>query len=271
MSISTPPPARTAGQPWITITLAVFGGLALAGAGATAAVAASADLDRTDVVQRIDVDGVESLDLDASASDVRVEFGDVDEAELSVKGGRGGAWTIERDGDELLVRSPDSGFGWWFGRWFDDDRTAVLTLPNELEGLDASFRLNAGGLDITGSYGELELELAAGDLNVDGSARSLEADVSAGGADLLLDGVDEADLSVAAGDLSVELTGSAPSRVTITANAGSADLTLPDTGYHVTQSVSAGELDNRLEQSSDSRNSIEVTLSAGTVTLRPGS
>lgn len=271
MSISTPPPARNAGQPWITITLAVFGGLALAGTGATAAVAAAADLDRTDVLRTIDVTGVESLDLDASASDVRVEFGDVDEAELTVKGGRGGAWVLERDDDELLVRSPDSTFGWWFGRWFDDDRTAVLTLPNELEGLDASFHLNAGGLDVTGAYGELDVELGAGELNVDCSARSLDADVSAGGADLLLDGVDEAELTVAAGDLSVELTGTAPRSVTIDANAGSADLTVPDGDYRVIQNVSAGDLDNRLEQSSDSRNSIEVTLSAGTVTLRPGS
>lgn len=271
MSISTPPPARTAGQPWITIALAVFGGLALAGTGATAAVAASGDLNRTDTVQRVDVTGVEDLDLNASASNVRVEFGDVDEAELSVRGGRGGAWIIERDEDELLVRSPDTWFGWWFGRWFDDDSTVVLTLPKELEGIDASFVLSAGGLDVTGAFGELDVEVAAGDLNIDGSARSLEADVSAGGADLLLDGVDEADLSVSAGDLAVELTGNPPSTVTIDVSAGSAELTVPEGEYDILQNVSAGELDNRLEQSPDSRNSIEVTLSAGSVTLRPGS
>jgi len=275
----TPPPAQTApptastGAPhrWITITLAVFGGLAIVGTGATAAVAASGDIARTETVQRVDVDGVESLDLNASASDVRVEFGDVDEAELSVRGGRGGAWTITRDDDELLVRSPDTWFGWWFGRWFDDDRTVVLTLPDRLQGLDATFVLNAGGLDVTGSYGELDVEMAAGDLRVDGSARSLETDMSAGRADLLLDGVDEADLSVSAGDLSVELTGAPPSEVSIDVSAGSAEITLPDTGYSVFQTVSAGHLDNRLEQSSNSRNSIEVTLSAGSVTLRPGS
>lgn len=271
MSISTPPPTRSAGRSWITVTLAVFGGFALAGAGATAAVAASGDLVRTDSVQRVDVDGIDSLDLNASASNIRVEFADVDAAELTVRGGRGGEWRIERDEDELVVRSPDTWFGWWFGRWFDDEGTVVLTLPEKLQGLDASFVLSAGGLDVTGSFGELDVELAAGDLNIDGSADSLDADVSAGGADLLLDGIDEAELSVSAGDLAVELTGTPPSSVTIDVSAGSAELTVPDGQYEVFQNVSAGELDNRLEQSTGSRNSIEVTLSAGSVTLRPGS
>jgi len=276
----TPPPASVAapapvpssggGNRWITVTLAVFGGLALAGTGATAAVAASGDLARTDSVQRLDVTGVDGLDLEASASDVRVEFGDVDEAELTVTGGRGGAWTFERDEDEILVRSPDTVFGWWFGRWFDDDRTVVLTLPEELEGIDASFVLNAGGLDVSGRFGELETELSAGDLRVEGEASSLDADVNAGRADIALDGVEEAELSVAAGNLTVELTGTAPTETSIDVSAGGLTLTLPDDGYRITQNVSAGTLDNRLGQSTSSRNSIDVTLSAGTVTLRPG-
>ncbi|WP_217177025.1 DUF4097 family beta strand repeat-containing protein [Streptomyces sp. AC495_CC817] len=273
----TPPPASGPASPprsprnttWITVTTAIIGGLALAGAGTTAAVAASADLSRIDSVQTLDVGGAESLDVDASATDLRVEFRDVDEAELAVHGGRGD-WTLDRSGDEILVRSPDSVFGWWFGRWFDDEVSVVLTLPRELEGLDATFRLNAGGLDVSGEYGDLDLQLAAGDLTVDGTAESLSADVSAGSADLALDGVDTADLSVSAGDLTVVLTGDGPRETTIGVSAGSADVTLPDVGYGITQNVSAGSLDNRLEQSSSSRNSIDVTLSAGEVTLRPG-
>lgn len=268
MSIAPTPPNRHAAQPWITVTLAVIGGLALAGSGATAAFAAAGDLGRTSTVQRVGVDGVESLDLNASASTVRVEFADVSEAELSVDGG--GAWRIDRNDDELVVRSPDTWFGWWFGRWFGDDSTVVLTLPNHLQGIDASFVLSAGGLDVSGTFDDLSVELAAGDLNVDGTATTLDADVSAGSADLLLDGVDEADLSMSAGTLNVELTGTAPSSVTVDVNAGTTEITLPDGGYRVTQNVSAGTLDNRLEYSSSSRNSVDVSLSAGTVTLRPG-
>ena len=276
----TPPPSSSqqpaASAPrggratWITATLAVVGGLALAGGGATAAFAAAGDLSRTDSVQSIDVRGVDSVDLDASAAEVRVVFGDVDEAELSVHGERDGAWTLDRDGDELIVRSPHTVFGWWFGRWFDDDRSAVLTLPRELEGIDASFTLNAGGLDVSGEYGELDLEVAAGGVTVDGSATSLDVDLSAGRADVSLDAVAEADLHVSAGTLRVDLTGTAPRETSIDVSAGSAEITLPDDGYVVTQDVSGGSLDNRLGQASDSRNSIDVTLSAGSVTLRPG-
>lgn len=261
---------RPGGTSWITVTLAVIGGLALVGTGATAAVAASGDLSRSDTVLELDVTGVSELDLNASASDVRVEFGDVDQAQLAVTGGRGGPWTLQRDEDELLVRGPETVFGWWFGGWFDDDRSVVLTLPSELQGLDASFTLSAGSLDVTGRFGELDTELSAGDLTISGSASSLDADVSAGSADILLDGVREADFAVSAGDLTVELTGAAPSETSIDVSAGGLDLSVPVGEYNITQNVSAGTLDNRLDHSSSSRNSIDVTLSAGTVTLRPG-
>ncbi|MFT4260052.1 DUF4097 family beta strand repeat-containing protein [Microbacterium sp.] len=267
MSSTTPPPAN---HSWITITLAVFGGLALVGVGGTAAVAASGDLSRTDSVQRVDVDGVTAIEFDGSASDVRVQFGDVDEAELTVRGGRGGAWTFERDDDELIVRSPAVFWGWWLGRWFDDDRTVVLTLPERLEGIDASFILSAGGLDVDGAFGELDIEVSAGELTVEGSSSELDVDLSAGGADLLLDGVSEAELSVSAGDLTVELTGTAPRAIAIDVSAGGADVTLPDAEYAIVQDVSAGTFDNRMGNAAGSDRIIDVTLSAGTVTLRSG-
>ncbi|MBO0980312.1 DUF4097 family beta strand repeat-containing protein [Microbacterium sp. SD291] len=282
----TPPPAstppavpvvepapRTPGAGAITIVTAIVGGIALLGAGATGAAAASSDLGSSDAVQSIDVSGITSLDMDVSAGDVRVEFGDVDEAELSVTGDRGRGWTLERDGDELVVRSPDHRFGWWFGEWFDNDQLAVLTLPSELQdaGFDASLTLNAGSLDVSGEFGELDLELAAGDLTVKGVAAALDAQVSAGGADIVLEDVSTAELGVSAGNLTVELTGTPPTETSVDVNAGELDLTVPDAEYHVTQDVSAGDLDNRLEESSDSRRTIEVSISAGTVTLRPGS
>ena len=279
----TPPPAgpSTAGsvpapQPWrprarwITVVTAIVGGLALASAGGSAAVAATIDLTRTESMrQSVDVRGVTSVDLEASASEVRVEFGDVDEAELSVQGG-GGSWTFRRDGYELVVRSPDTVFGWWFAGWSADNRSVVLTLPRGLEGVDASLELSAGSLDVSGSYGELDTEVSAGNLSVDASASSLDATLSAGRADLVLDRVDSAEFSVSAGDLTAELRGAAPRETLVDLSAGSADITLPSGDYAISQDVSAGNFDNRLETSPASRNSIEVTLSAGSVTLRPG-
>lgn len=259
------------------IAIAVFGGIVLLGAGGTAAFAATHDISMaahsgSTGTQSVNVDGLGSLTVDIAASDVTARFGDVDEATLEVTGGRSGSWTLERDGDELVVRSPDRGFGWWFGdNWFKGDETVVLTLPESLDGagLDADFSLSAGSLGIEGMYGEVDIEMGAGGLNMDGSATSIDADISAGRADLSLFDVDEADFTVAAGKLVAEIANTAPRSVTIDVSAGTLELTLPDEAYAVTQDVSAGSLDNRLDTSNNSRYVIDATVSAGNVVLRP--
>lgn len=264
------------------IALAVFGGIVLLGAGGTAAFAATHDISAAansgvSGTQSMNVDGIESLRVDISASDVTARFGDVDEATLEVTGGRIGSWTLERDGDELVVRSPDRGFGSWFGGdwfgggWFDRNETVVLTLPESLEGaeLDADFSLSAGSLGIEGMYGEVDIEMGAGALSMDGSAASIDADISAGRADMSLFDVNEADFTVSAGKLVAELANTAPRSVTIDVSAGSLELTLPDEAYAVRQDVSAGSFDNRLDTSNSSRFEIVATVSAGNVVLRP--
>jgi len=257
------------------VVTAVVGGLALLGAGGTAAAAAAGNImssSRPDSVQSVGVEGIDSIDVDADASSMRVEFGDVDEAELAITNGRGTAWTFERDGDELVVRSPQGVFGWWFGNWFGDEEIAVLTLPESLRGagLDADLALDAGSLDVAGDFGVLDITVSAGALDVEGAAKEVDVQMNAGRADILLDGVDQADLGVSAGDLTVELTGTPPSQTSIDVSAGSLDLTVPDVEYAITQDVSAGTLNAKVEQASSARRTIEVSLSAGTATIRPG-
>lgn len=274
---SGPASGRTA----VLIVTAVVGGIALLGAGGTAAFAASGDLFGSDRgstvggfagdgdVKTLQVDGVTSLDLDADASAVRVQFGDVDEAELAVTNDSGRSWTLERDGDELVVRRPDSLFN-WFPNWFADEERVVLTLPDDLSGLDAELTLDAGSLDVAGEFGRLDLDLSAGALDVEGSATDVGIDMSAGQADVLLDDVDQSDLRISAGKLRVEFTGTAPSAIRVDASAGSVDLTVPDVEYSISQEVDAGSLDATVEQASSARRTIEVTLSAGNVNIRPG-
>jgi len=265
-------PPRSARSKAIVTWTAVFGGLALVGTAGTAAAASVSDFSRSTSEQSLDVAGIEGIDVDASAADVTVRFGDVTDAELEVSGGRG-EWTMYRDDDDLVVRGPDSAFGWWFGGWFGDGQTVTLTLPQNLRaaGLDAELDLSSGALDVDADFGELDIDMSAGALSVDGSATDVTVNVSAGRADVRLDEVTEADLTVSAGDLDVELTGSAPDAVSIEVSAGTLELTLPDTEYKVIDQVSAGTLDTRIDESSDSRHTIEVTLSAGSATLRPGS
>lgn len=267
---------RSSGAKAIMVVTAIVGGLALLGSGGAAAAAATGNLlssgERSDSVQSVDVRGIDSIELDASASNMRIEFGDVDEARLSVTNGRGSAWTFERDDDGLVVRSPDSRFGWWFGSWFGDEESAVLTLPAELQdaAVDADLTLNAGSLDVIGDFGVLDIGVSAGALDVEGSARALDVDMSAGRADVVLRDVTDVALGVSAGDLTVELTGTAPERTRINASAGSVDLTVPDETYTVENDVSAGSLDALIDQAAGSGRTIDVSLSAGSVTVRPG-
>lgn len=272
----TPPPAgRSSGATAVMIVTAVVGGLALLGAGGTAAAAAVGTIatsNRADSVQSVGVAGLESIDLSADASSMRVEFGDVDEATLAITNGRGTPWRFERDGDELVVRSPQGVFGWWIGGWFGEEEIAVLTLPESLRdaGLAADLNLDAGSLDVNGDFGVLDVSVNAGALDVEGAARELDVQMSAGRADILLDGVNQADLGVSAGDLTVELTGTAPTQTAIDVSAGTLDLTVPDVEYAISQEISAGTLNAEVDEASSSRRTIEVSLSAGTATIRPG-
>lgn len=256
----------------IGIVLAVIGGVALAGTGATAAFAGVSQLASSDYVETADVSGIQSLDLEVGASDVTVEFGDVDDAELRVDGSRVGSWTLERDADELVVHSPNRGFGWWFGSWFGGEEHVVLTLPESLRTaeLDADIDLSAGSLDVSGDFGELDVVIGAGALFLEGSADTVDAEINAGRADIELADVSAADFTVAAGRLVAELTGSAPDEIVFDVSAGSLELTVPDTTYDVVDEVSAGSFENDVEISSSASRTIHATVSAGSAQLRAG-
>ncbi|MGW8482684.1 hypothetical protein ACWGJP_06055 [Microbacterium sp. NPDC055903] len=254
----------------IGVVLAVIGGIALVISGTTAAFAAGGELMQRDSQTSLDVDGIRGLDLEVGASDVTVVFADVAEAELTVEGGRGNDWTMRREEDDLVVHSPDRFFGWWFDGWFGNDERVVLTLPESLQGIDADLDLSAGSLDVTGEFGELDAVVGAGALFVSGSAESLDAQIDAGRAEIMLADVAEADLTVSAGRLTAELTGTTPREIVFDVSAGSLELVVPDDVYNVIEEVSAGSLRNDLETSSSASNSIRASVSAGSATLEPG-
>ncbi|WP_200880966.1 DUF4097 family beta strand repeat-containing protein [Microbacterium profundi] len=272
-SAQGPQTPRGSGARAGAIAIAVFGGVALLATGGTAAVAAVNDASApVDSRQQMDASGITGIDLDVGGAAVRVEFGDVEQAQLELSGSGDDRWSLSRDGDELVVNSPEMNFGWWFGDWFNDDQSVVLTLPDELrsERLDADVSLGAGSLDVQGDFGDIDVEVGAGALFITGSADTIEADLSAGRAEFELADVSTADFSISAGRLEAELTGTAPRDVQVDVSAGSLELTLPDEEYDVRQDVSAGSLDNGLQTSSNARNSIVVSVSAGSAVLRPG-
>ncbi|MDP3949353.1 hypothetical protein [Microbacterium sp.] len=256
------------------IAIAVFGGVALLATGGTAAIAAVNDVSTSvdDSRQQIDAAGITGIDLELGGVNMRVEFGDVEDAQLDVSGSGNNRWVLSRDDDELVVNSPEMKFGWWFGDWFNDEQRVVLTLPEELRGtgIDADISLGAGSLDVEGDFGEVDVEMGAGALFITGSAETIDLDLGAGRAELDLADVSEADFTISAGRMVAELTGTAPSEVRFDVSAGSLELTLPDEEYNLSQDVSAGSLDNGLQTSSNARNSIVAGVSAGSAILRPG-
>ncbi|MDR7183686.1 MULTISPECIES: hypothetical protein [Microbacterium] len=267
-----PPRPSSGGSRAVAIVVIVLGGIVLLGAGISAAVGTIASAAVHTSTRTADAAGVEELDVDAAAGTLRVEFSDVQEAELEVTSSWGaGDWRLERDGDTLQVSSPDRDwFGWrgWFG---DGGADAVLRLPASLEGLDADISLAAGEFVTDGEFGELDLSLAAGSFDVTGSADSLSADVSAGRGTLELDGVREADLTVSAGSLDATLTGTAPDAIELDVSAGSLRLTVPEGEYDVRSEVSAGQFDNSIGSTPGASRTIDVQVSAGQAVLKSGS
>ena len=265
-----PPPAGSGGSAKVVAILtATLGGAIALGLVGSAVITTVVSASTGTETSAVTAAGVRELDIDVSAGSLRLEFADVSQASLDVTGGWGsGGWTLEREGDELIVSSPDWTFG---GSWlFGGDVRAVLTLPRALETtvLDAQFTISAGELDASGRFGELGIDMGAGSARVSGEARDVTAGISAGRADLDLSGVDSADLRVSAGRFEARLTGDQPSLVDLEVSAGSLDLTLPEGSYDVTSSAEAGQIDNRLETSASSPNRVAVQLSAGSVSLR---
>ncbi|RLK52773.1 hypothetical protein [Microbacterium telephonicum] len=218
----------------------------------------------------VDADGISGYDVDVSAADLTIIYGDVEDAQLNVEGSPDD-WRFERDEDELSIRT-DRG---WFGSGWDffgpeaGDR-AVLTLPAALEryGLNTSLSLSAGSITADGSFGELEVDLSAGAIDLSGTAFELDVDVSAGRTSLDLAGVREADVQVSAGAVDGRLR-RAPDALTVDVSAGRVNLALPDETYAVTSDVSAGGFDNRLDTAATAPRTIAVSVSAGEVVLRP--
>jgi hypothetical protein len=281
----TPPPAGTdtppptgGGSPTrgssrvIAIIVIAFGALVILGAIVSAVVTTIAAASVHTTSRSVDVSGVSDLNVDVAAGSLRVEFADVNAAELEVTSTWGAdRWTLSHDGDSLVVASPEGWFGdgWPFGGWlWGGTGDAVLRLPQALEGSDADLSLAAGDLTVDGAFGELGLEVGAGRATIGGSADSVDAQISAGASQLDLENVDEATLSVSAGSMTASLTGTQPDSIKVDVSSGSMRLTVPEGDYDVASDVSAGDFDNRIGSVPGADSTITVQVSAGQAVLK---
>lgn len=265
-----PPPPPTRGSSRVVATLLiVFGGLVVLGAVLSTVISAIAAASVQTTARTVDVTGITNLDVDVAAGSLRIEFADVDAAQLEVTGA-GGAdrWTLRTEEGELVVASPDH----WWGAWPFGDGGAgegTLLLPESMKGADADLSLAAGDLVVAGGvYREIDLDMGAGRARIEASATELSADVSAGTADLDVDGAREASLTVSAGSLEARLTGRQPQLLDLEVSAGTLEVTVPDGQYDVTSDVSAGTFDNRIGSTPGASSTVTVEVSAGKATLR---
>lgn len=269
-------PQRSAAARPILIATAIIGGFALLVTGTSAAVAAigaqAGSSGSVASATSLEATGITRVDVDASAADFTIEFGDVSEAKLAATGPRSDQWNLRRDGGDLVVDRPRGVFGFCFGWCPPAEQTVVLTLPQTLKGdrLGLDVHLGAGALSAEGDFGDVNLELSAGRMTVSGSARTMDLEMSAGNFTGDLRDVTEASFSVSAGSAEAELTGTAPRATDLEVSAGSLDLTLPDETYRVSTEVSAGNIDNQLRTDPNAENRIEAEISAGKIALRPG-
>lgn len=267
--------------PAVVITTAALGGVALLGVGASAvwgvgvpAIIAGVPVGGSATVASTvtsSIDGITELDVEAGRGELVIEFADVEEAVLDVESRD--TWTMQRESDELVVQSRDTLFDFGFDLCWSgcEPRRVTLTLPRELEGLDAELSLGAGSLTADGAFGDVKLDVGAGEAKVSGSARAIDAEISAGAMEVDLADVREASFDVSAGKGEARLSGRAPDTVEIEVSAGSLALELPDAVYAVSADSSAGTVENALRTDPSSRNRVTADVSAGSLTLRSSS
>lgn len=270
MTTPTPAPRTRSSQKPILVTTAIVGGIALLGIGVTAAISAFWDRGALESSSAtVAVDGVTAVEVDANRGEFVLQFADVAAASLDVEGDD--RWTMEREGDELVVKSRNGLFSWGPELCFGicGEHYVTLTLPSALAGVDADLSLGAGSLKAEGEFGDVSLDVGAGAAEVSGEARSVEAEISAGRAEIDLVGVQRAAFEVSAGRGEARLTGAPPQEVAARVSAGSLEIALPDAAYAVSSDVSAGGFDNELRTDPAASNRVTADVSAGSLALRP--
>ncbi|WP_306232820.1 hypothetical protein [Agrococcus beijingensis] len=268
-------PASTRPGRWISVLLIVLGSIGLVFGVTGGVVRGFASHGATDQSWTADAEGVRELRIESSASRFELLFADVDEATLVAEsdGGPVQRWNLERRGDTLVVGT-DWRWDWvGFGRLFDDgigDERATLTVPEELQagGLDLDADISAGSFTADADLALARIDLSAGEFDLAGSAEQLELHVSAGDGRVEIDSASSVVLDVSAGRISGALTGKQPDSIVASVSAGDIDMMIPDGEYAVTEDASAGSSDVDVVSDSRAAATIDVDVSAGSVTLR---
>lgn len=209
-----------------------------------------------------------ALDIDTSAANVSVRYGDVDEVQLDFdSGGSPLRFDQEERGDTLHVTVKNR--GWWiFGLLSGFDSASLdIVLPEALEPVALDIGSSAGGVLVDGDFAAISIDSSAGDIELAGSAASLRSETSAGnvtGLGLTVAG--EVLSESSAGDVRFEFT-TLPSAIRMGSSAGNVRVALPEGEYEIRTDTSAGSVDQELASTPGSDRVYSFESSAGNITL----
>ena len=254
---------------WITITVAIIGGMVVAGTVTSGFFANLRDVLRDETTISQSIAGVTALRVDIDSVGMEIEFGDVSQAELRVQSKgftKAGAWQLVTEGGELVVeRVGGSRNGGGFG-----EEELSLTLPESLEDgeLDAQVNVTSGAATIDGDFGDLVIETNSGASNFEGSAANLSLTTGSGASNSDAEVSGDVVLAANSGALNAIFGGAAPKSTDISIESGFGSVSLPDGTYKLETGLNESGMANvNVRQSDSAKNTLSVSVGSGFLTV----
>src|SRR5690554_615687 len=271
-------PAPTPRQPnTLRTVLLVIGSVVLALILVATAFRVAHSLNREDTSGTFTVDDAfDTIELQTSAADLRVEYTDVDEPELRFdQGGSDLRLDYDVSGGVLNVRVDRPGWGWWgpdFGSWgwgWHDEARLKLSLPESMErdGVELAIDSTAGDLRVLGGYGDVTVESTAGNLRMSGGANNLQITTTAGNVrldDVSVNGSFRSESTAGDGTFGLKTL---PDSIDVQSTAGNVRVTLPSGSYRIETDTTAGEVSQNLSSDQDSDRVYRFETTAGNIEL----
>ncbi|MCS5720673.1 DUF4097 domain-containing protein [Herbiconiux sp. CPCC 203407] len=209
-----------------------------------------------------------AVDIDTSAANVSVRYGDVDEVQLDFdSAGAPLRFDHEQRGDTLHVTVKSR--GWWiFGLLSGTDSASLdVVLPESLEPVALDIGSSAGEVLVDGDFAAIAIDSSAGNIELEGSAASLRSETSAGNiTGTGLDVAGEVLSESSAGNVRLEFV-TLPSSIRMGSSAGNVRVALPDGEYEIRTDTSAGGVHQELASTPGADRVYSFESSAGNITL----
>lgn len=266
---STPVPSRT-----LRTVLLIGGSILLVVVLAVVAIQVSLRLTRSDASDTVSVtETFDTVEISSSATDVTVEYGDVDDAVLEFEQGdsmRAIRFDHEVRSGVLEITIRDRGWFPWDWSFGGDASELTVTLPEALKPtpVELSVESVAGNISLDGEFADVDIATTAGDLDLTGGATALTLETTAGNIEVVdFDLGGELRSESTAGNSVFDL-GSVPSSVRITSTAGNIEFVVPTGSYRVETDVTAGTVTSALSSDVDASRVFRFETTAGNIELR---